>query len=72
MTDRISALIVALSRDAREEDVERLCAVIRHLRGVAGVTTRVVEISDYVARMRADKEWHTKIIALLKPRAEMP
>jgi hypothetical protein len=66
MTDRISALTVALANDIRVDDIQGLVAAIGQLRGVAGVTAEVVDHADYVARMRADGEWRGKVIGLLK------
>ena len=66
MTDRIHALTVALSTDVREDDVQPLIDAVKQLRGVAGVTAAVVDVTDYSARMRADMDWRNKLIDLLK------
>lgn len=67
MTDRIHALTVALDRDIREDDIESLVAVIKHLRFVADVTAHPVDYQTYAARSLADSEWRGKLYALLSP-----
>ena len=67
MTDRIHALTVALDRDIREDDIESLVTVIKHLRYVAGVTAHPVDFQTYAARSIADSEWRKKLLDLLRP-----
>jgi hypothetical protein len=67
VTDRIHALTVALDRDIREDDIESLVAVIKHLRYVSAVTAHPVDYQTYAARSLADSEWRKKLLDLLSP-----
>ena len=50
MTDRIRVLTVVLDRDYRDDDVQEIVNAIKMTKGVADVTTTVVEGMDYVNR----------------------
>lgn len=62
MTDRISHLIVTLTDDMRDDDVEAVASAIRQIRMVADVSNGVpVNPSDYTARIRARSELRAKL-----------
>ena len=70
MTDRIQSLTVALVLDMREDDVAALVAAIECIRGVAGVTTNVVDPGDYTARVRIGNELRAllwEVLETVKP-----
>lgn len=56
MTDRIRTLTVTLDKDYRDDDVQSIVSAIQHIKGVALVETRVVDVDELVARsaVRAD------------------
>lgn len=56
MTDRYNALIVALSKDVRDDDAEKIMNAISMMKGVSGVTGNVVEPDSYVAETRVKNE----------------
>ena len=61
MTDRTQTLTVALDRDYRGDDVERIVEAIGMVRGVAAVTTEVVDHNDYGNRQMIAMKWRTTI-----------
>ena len=67
MTDRVNALVVALTHDHRTDDVEALITAIKQLRGVINVSPHVADISDYVAQSRVRQEIGSKLIELIYP-----
>lgn len=50
MTDRIRHVTVTLDRDYRDDDVETILGAIKMIKGVAKVTTKVVDVPDLLAR----------------------
>lgn len=67
MTDRINALTVVLDRDIREDDVEWIVNAIRMVKGVLSVEPRVANMTDHIAKVRAEQEMKTRILAALTP-----
>ncbi len=66
MTDRIHALTVVLDHDIREDDIEPLLNAIQMMKFVLRVEPIVTTPSDLTARMRASRELHEKLFALLR------
>jgi hypothetical protein len=65
MTDRIRILTVTLDNDYRSDDVESVLNAIRMVKGVALVSTRVVEGGDYMNRQIATMELRQKVFSAL-------
>jgi hypothetical protein len=60
MADRIGLLTVALERDLRDDEVERLKMAIRHFRGVLSVTGMVSDANTHLAMERVKSQvFHT-------------
>ena len=66
MTDRIKGLTVALDRDYRDDDVQAVVDAIMMIKGVKGVTTSVVEMEDYTARVRVLSRIQDKILHVFR------
>lgn len=66
MTTRIKALTVTLSEDMREDDTEAVLTALRMVKGVIDVTAHVADLSDHVARLRAQRDIETRILAALR------
>lgn len=58
MTDRVRMLTITLDKDYRDDDVESIISAIRHIKGVALVDAKVVDVGEMMARnaIRADVE----------------
>jgi hypothetical protein len=64
VTDRLKGCVVVFSQDFREDDVDSVLSAIRHIRGVAEVTSLIANTDDYLARARVryelrDALWET-------------
>lgn len=62
MTDRIKGLTVALDRDYRDDDVQAIVDAIMMIKGVKGVTTSKVDMSDYTARVIVASKIQSKVL----------
>jgi hypothetical protein len=66
MTDRISAVTVVLEQDIRDDDVQPLLDAIQMLKGVLSVTAHVADVSQEIARVRAQSALESKLWAALR------
>jgi len=65
MTYRFNALTVALSKDIRDDDAEKIIEAIKQLKGVEGVTGNIVDPDSYVAEMRVKNAVSEKLYEAL-------
>lgn len=65
MTDRIRSLTVALEKDTRDDDAEKLIEAIRCLRNVAGVTRHPVTPNDFAVETRVRNQLLDSLIATI-------
>lgn len=68
MSDRYSALTVALEHDIRSDDAEKLIEAIKALRGVLDVKPHVADECCYVAQTRVRSELHKVIFEAIYPK----
>lgn len=66
MTDRINAIIVALSKDIRDDDMENTVNAIKQIKGVQDVTLHVADINSFVAESRIKQETAEKLMNLAR------
>lgn len=69
MTDRYNFLTVALEKNIRSDDAQRLIDAIGMLRGVLKVEPNVADGSTYTAEMRVRNELGEKLFAILYPKS---
>lgn len=70
MTDRISAFVVTLDEDIREDDVAPILNAILQLRHVISVDPVVSDVTGLIAQVRANSEWKDKLIDLIRGHTE--
>lgn len=68
MTDRISAIIVVLEQDIREDDAKAIVHAIEALRHVLSVKLHVSNAEQHIATERAKFEMQKKILDILMGR----
>jgi len=66
MTDRVSHLVVALSEDIREDEVQHLVNAIYMLKQVKDVQLGLADPSDFVARVRVYSMVREKLYEVMK------
>jgi len=62
MTDRISAFIVTLDHDMREDDADSVRRAISMVRHVLSVSAVVSDVAQQIADERAREYWRKKFI----------
>lgn len=65
MTDRVSAFIVTLTEDMRDDNVADTITALSMVRGVASVAPVVADPAVWIAQVRADQEWRRRVYAVL-------
>jgi hypothetical protein len=65
MADSRTGLVVVLSDDVRDDEVQAIATAIRMIRGVASVQTTEGEADERFARERVNAEWRQRIVGLL-------
>jgi hypothetical protein len=65
MTDRISAFIVVLEQDMRDDDAMNTLLAIRQMRGVLSVTPHVASPEEAIAEGRIRNEIRTALFTAL-------
>jgi len=66
MTDRFYALTVALEKDTRDDDAERIIHAIKMIKGVLDVKGNISNPDVWMSEERAKQELKIKIYNLLK------
>lgn len=72
MTDRVSAFIVVLKQDIREDDAEAIAQAIGQLRGVLTVQPHMADASTGIAEARVRHELSQKLWGVLYPKSANP
>lgn len=67
MTDRISAFIVTLDQDIREDDVEFILNAVRAIKHVQSVKPLVKSWENHVAQERVRQEIGEKLLKVIWP-----
>lgn len=52
MSDRVKGFVVALDKNYREEDIEKIKQAIMQIKGVIGVKENVANADDYIIKVR--------------------
>lgn len=52
MSNRVKGFVVALDKNYREEDIEKIKQAIMQIKGVIGVKENVVTADDYINTVR--------------------
>ncbi len=64
MTDRVKGFTVALDKDIRIDDVQRIKEAIEMITGVSAVTEEIVDTDDWLARMQVKSQIKGKLLEL--------
>ena len=67
MTDRVSAFLVVLKQDIREEDAETIAQAIGLLRGVLTVEPHLADPNTAIAEARVRHELGQEILGVIYP-----
>ena len=68
MSDRYSSLSVALDREYKDEDCQRIIEAIKMVRGVINVAPNISNLVDWNAESRMRRELENKLWEVLYPR----
>jgi hypothetical protein len=66
MSDRIKGFVVALDKDYKDEDAERIKDALLMVKGVQGVTASIANHEDWINRHRVNHEVTMRILDALK------
>lgn len=61
MSTRLKGLTIALDKDFREDDAEKLILAIKQVRGVLDVTPIEEDSNDWISRSRIKSELQKKL-----------
>lgn len=56
MSDRVKGFVVALDKNYREEDIEKIKQAIMQIKGVIGVKENVANADDYIIKVRITRK----------------
>lgn len=69
VTNRISAFVVVLDEDLREDDAQATIAALHQIKGVLSVQPHVADVASVVATARVRSELWRKLYEVLYPGA---
>ncbi len=61
MSDRVKGFVVALDKNYREDDIEKIKSAIMQIKGVIGVKENVANTDDYINTVRITRNVRNRL-----------